>query len=248
MRHYDLADRTRNRFTGQVDIVPTDAVDVQRVGRRRQGRLRRQLLRPAGVDRSARSRSPPTSSLPNGLGAGAQLQLRALRRAAAIARRRAPAPGRRSAARLDGRLDRDACTTSRSTRRRRASGATPKRGLSYDYSHAEGELPLRRSSRRRRCRRPVQLPDVFNKLQQLHLDVRHRLSNRLAATFSYLYEPFRVYDFAFDPTRGQQHRPAELAGPGLRLSSVHRALRRVRPAVFLVVARTRRLESSGGSR
>ena len=41
---------------------------------------------------------------------------------------------------------------------------------------------------------------MFNKLQQLHLDVRHRLSNRLAATFSYLYEPFRVYDFAFDPT------------------------------------------------
>ena len=25
MRHYDLADRTRNRFTGQVDIVPSDA-------------------------------------------------------------------------------------------------------------------------------------------------------------------------------------------------------------------------------
>jgi hypothetical protein len=26
------------------------------------------------------------------------------------------------------------------------------------------------------------------------------LSNQLAATASYLYEPFRVYDFAFDPT------------------------------------------------
>src|SRR6185503_4359625 len=25
MRHYDLADRTRNRFTGQVDVVPSDA-------------------------------------------------------------------------------------------------------------------------------------------------------------------------------------------------------------------------------
>src|SRR4029450_3380990 len=25
MRHYDLADRTRNRFSGQVDIVPSDA-------------------------------------------------------------------------------------------------------------------------------------------------------------------------------------------------------------------------------
>ena len=50
-----------------------------------------------------------------------------------------------------------------------------------------------------RCR-PAQLPEVFNKLQELRADVRHRLSNRLAATFSHLYQPFRVYDFAFDPT------------------------------------------------
>jgi hypothetical protein len=70
--------------------------------------------------------------------------------------------------------------------------------VSYDFSHAEGNylytvvpggLPP-----------PSQLPNVFNKLQQLHVDVRHRLTNRLAATFSYLYEPFRVYDFAFDQT------------------------------------------------
>jgi hypothetical protein len=41
---------------------------------------------------------------------------------------------------------------------------------------------------------------VFNKLQQFRVDVRHRLSSRLAASVSYLYEPFRVYDFAFDQT------------------------------------------------
>jgi hypothetical protein len=71
--------------------------------------------------------------------------------------------------------------------------------ISYDFSHAEGSYlytvvpggPLPP---------PSQLPNVFNKLQQFHLDVRHRLSNRLAATVSYLYEPFRVYDFAFDET------------------------------------------------
>jgi hypothetical protein len=69
--------------------------------------------------------------------------------------------------------------------------------VSYDYSHAKGTYfyaivpggPLTP---------PNQLPDVFNKLQQLHIDVRHRLSNRLVANFAYLYEPFRVYDFAFD--------------------------------------------------
>jgi hypothetical protein len=32
------------------------------------------------------------------------------------------------------------------------------------------------------------------------VDVRHRLTNRLALTLSYPYEPFRVFDFAFDPT------------------------------------------------
>ena len=48
--------------------------------------------------------------------------------------------------------------------------------------------------------RPSQLPEVFNKLQQFRLDVRHRLSNRLRASVSYLYEPFDVFDFAFDPT------------------------------------------------
>jgi putative beta-barrel porin MtrB/PioB len=71
--------------------------------------------------------------------------------------------------------------------------------VSYDFSYAEGNYlytvvaggPLPS---------PSQLPNVFNKLQQLHVDVRHRLTNRLALTLSYLYEPFRVYDFAFDPT------------------------------------------------
>jgi hypothetical protein len=41
---------------------------------------------------------------------------------------------------------------------------------------------------------------VFNKLQQLHIDVRHRLTTKLAASFSYLYEPLRIFDYAFDPS------------------------------------------------
>ena len=69
--------------------------------------------------------------------------------------------------------------------------------VSYDYSHAEGSYFYGVGSA---LPAPSQLPNVFNKLQQFHLDVRHRLTNRLAATFSYLYEPFDVYDFAFDQT------------------------------------------------
>jgi len=47
---------------------------------------------------------------------------------------------------------------------------------------------------------PSQLPRTFNKLQDLRLDVRHRLNGRLAATVSYVYEPYRIFDFAFDPS------------------------------------------------
>src|SRR4029453_12049344 len=47
---------------------------------------------------------------------------------------------------------------------------------------------------------PNQLPEVFNKLQQLHLDARHRLTKNFAASFSYLYEPLRIYGYALDPS------------------------------------------------
>ena len=83
--------------------------------------------------------------------------------------------------------------------RRRAFGRNTEVRFSYDYSHAEGNF-LYAIPAGSPIPAPNQLPDVFNKLQQLHLDVRHRLSSRLAATFSYLYEPFRIYDFAFDPS------------------------------------------------
>ena len=44
------------------------------------------------------------------------------------------------------------------------------------------------------------MPETFNKLQDLRLDVRHRISRRLVATLSYVYEPSRIFDFAFDPS------------------------------------------------
>lgn len=47
---------------------------------------------------------------------------------------------------------------------------------------------------------PNEWPDVFNKLQQRQLDTRHRLSRRLAVSFSYLFEPLSLYDFSFDPS------------------------------------------------
>jgi hypothetical protein len=78
-------------------------------------------------------------------------------------------------------------------------GANTEARLSYDFSYAEGKY-LYGVTAGGPLPTPSQLPKVYNKLQQLHLDVRHRVSKRLAATLSYLYEPFRVYDFAFDPS------------------------------------------------
>ena len=49
MRHYDLADRSRTKFTGQFDFVPSEEWALSLVGRLGPGRLRRQLLRPAGI-------------------------------------------------------------------------------------------------------------------------------------------------------------------------------------------------------
>ena len=105
----------------------------------------------------------------------------------------------RSPAQLDRRLDRDSplflhlCDAA--PHRQEHRGAV----LGYDFSHANGNY-LYTIPAGSPIATPNPLPDVFNKLQQLHLDARHRLTKNLAATFSYLYEPFRVYDFAFDPS------------------------------------------------
>jgi hypothetical protein len=69
--------------------------------------------------------------------------------------------------------------------------------FSYEYAHARGNYFYEVGSA---LPPPSQLPETFNKLQDLRLDVRHRLSGRLAARFSYQYEPSRIYDFAFDPS------------------------------------------------
>ena len=78
-------------------------------------------------------------------------------------------------------------------------GRSTEMRVAYDFSYAEGSnvyaIPAGSP-----IPPPNQLPITFNKLQQLHLDVRHRLSGRLALSFSYLYEPLSIFDYAFDPS------------------------------------------------
>jgi MtrB/PioB family decaheme-associated outer membrane protein len=200
MRHYDLADRTRNRFTGQVDIVPNDVwtfsvsagfgkddFDDSYFG------LTESSFRLFSVGADYRHA--------NGFGAGASYNYE---RYAGFQRSRSASPGQTPDQVTDPNRDWTVDSTERvdyfsiyvSPPR---IGAKTEARLSYDYSYAKGSyfyavvpggpLPA-----------PNQLPDVFNKLQQLHIDVRHRLTRQLAAKVFYLYEPFRVYDFAFDQT------------------------------------------------
>ena len=71
--------------------------------------------------------------------------------------------------------------------------------LTYEYAHARASYVYGLAPNSP-LTPPSQLPEAFNKLQDLRLDVRHRLNRRLAATFSYRYEPSDVYDFALDPS------------------------------------------------
>ena len=197
LRHYDIANRTRNKFTGQVDVVPNDLWIFSAS---------------AGVgkdeyDDSYFGLQESTSKVyslsadyksPNGFGVGTAYSYE---RYEGLQRSRSSSP---DATFNDP--NRDWTTDSAERVHYFSIYASPPRigrntetRLAYDISDARGDYlytvvpggPLPP---------PSQLPEVFNKLQQFHLDVRHRLNDKLAATFSYLYEPFRVYDFAFDPT------------------------------------------------
>ena len=196
MRHYDIANRGRNRFTGQVDIIPNDAWSFSLSGGVGDDDYDDSYFGLQQADVRLFSLATDYRH-PNGFGGGASYNYE----------RYTGVHTSRSAddATKDDPL-RDWTTDSKETVHYFSLYVMPPRigqkteaRLSYDFSHAEGSyfygvqpggpLPA-----------PSQLPNVFNKLQQLNIDVRHRVTNRVAATFQYLYEPFRVFDFAFDPT------------------------------------------------
>ena len=195
MRHYDLADRTRHRWTGQVDFIPTEAwtfstsfgtghddFDDSYFG------LQKSSFLQFGLAADMR--------LPSGIGAGVSYNHE---RYDGSQRSRSASPGQENDPLRDWTVDSEEDVNYFSIYLAPPRFGRTEARVSYDYSFAEGSYlygvvaggPLTP---------PNQLPNVFNKLQQLHLDVRHALTSRLAATFAYLYEPFHVYDFAFDPS------------------------------------------------
>ena len=196
LRHYDVADRTRNRFTGQVDVVPGDALTLSTsvgVGKDHYDDSY------FGLQESTFNTFSLAADFrrPSGLGAGASYNFEHY---TGLQQSRSANPGQETDPLRDWTAD-----SSETVHYFSIYAAPPRFGqntearISYDFSHAEGSyfygIPVGSP-----LTPPSQLPNVFNKLQQLHVDVRHRLTNTLVASVSYLYEPFRVYDFAFDPT------------------------------------------------
>ena len=196
LRHYDLADRTRHRFTAQADLVPDERWTFSLSGGIGKDDFPNSGFGLQNADFHTVSTGVDYQQ-PSGLGAGITYNYE---RYAGLQRSRSASSGQETDPTRDWTAD------SRETVHYFSIFVTPPRigrnteaRLSYDYSHAVGSYlyavvpggPLPP---------PNQLPDVYNKLQQFRLDVRHRLSNRLAGKFTYLYEPFRVYDFAFDPS------------------------------------------------
>jgi hypothetical protein len=198
MRHFDLADRTRNRFAAQVDIVPSDAWMFSVSG----GLLHDDYGDTVfGLQKSNGNTFSLGADyhLPNGMGAGATYNFE---RYTGLQRSH---EGDSSDAQFNDPL-RDWTSDSTETVNYFSIYATPPRigrntevRFSYDFSHAAGNnlytIPAGSP-----IPTPNQLPEVFNKLQQLHIDARYRITKNLAGTFSYLYEPLDIYDYAFDPS------------------------------------------------
>jgi len=198
MRYFDLADRTRNRFGGQVDIVPSDVWMFSVSG----GLLHDDYSNTVfGLQKSNGSTFSLAADyhVPNGMGAGATYNFE---RYTGLQQSH---EGDSSAAQFNDPLRNWTSDATEAVHYFSIYATPPRIGrntevrLSYDFSHAAANnvytIPAGSP-----ITPPNQLPEVFNKLQQLHLDARYRITRNLAGTFSYLYEPLNIYDYAFDPT------------------------------------------------
>jgi MtrB/PioB family decaheme-associated outer membrane protein len=198
MRYYDLADRTRNQFSGQVEIVPSDVWMFTVSGGLLHDHYGNTVF---GLQQSNGNTFALSADyhLPNGFGAGATYNFE---RYTGLQQSH---EGDSSAAQFNDPL-RNWTSDSTETVNYFSIYATPPRigrntevRISYDFSHAIGDnvytIPVGSP-----ITPPNQLPEVFNKLQQLHIDARYRIKANLSANVTYLYEPLSIYDYAFDPS------------------------------------------------
>ena len=197
LRHYDIANRQRRKLSAQVELFPTEALSAtvsagfgnddyedSYFG------LQEAAFRVAGFGVDYQHST--------GIGVGGSYNYE---RYTGFHTSRSASPGEQAADPL-----RDWTTDSTESVHYFSFYIAPPRigrgteaRFSYDYSNARaryvyGLMPGSPLTP------PVQLPVAYNRLQELRGEVRHRLSRNLAATASYTYEPFKVYDFAMDPS------------------------------------------------
>jgi len=199
MRHYDVADRTRNRFSGQVDLVPNDAWLFSVSGGILHDDFDGSVF---GLQESTGNTFSVAADyhMPNGMGAGGTYNFEKYTGLQQSHEGNAPPDPQ-----FNDPL-RNWTSDAKETVHYFSIYASPPRigrntevRFSYDFADARANnfytIPAGSP-----IAAPNQLPEVFNKLQQLHVDARHRLTKSLAASFSYLYEPLKIYDYAFDPS------------------------------------------------
>ena len=154
LRHYDIANRSRNRFTGQVDVVPNDLWIFSVSAGIGQDEYDDSYFGLQESTSKVYSISADYKS-PNGFGVGTSYNYESYE---GLQRSRSASPDRKWIRSATGRRTRpSACTTSRSTRRRRGSAATPKPGSPTTSATRAGTTSTR-SCRAARCRRRRSCP------------------------------------------------------------------------------------------
>ena len=201
MRHYDIADRTRNRFVGQVDLVPTEALTFSVSGGVGSDEFDDSYFGLQDADFRNVTLSVDYMT-PNGFGVGGSYDYE---RYAGFQQSRSASPGQTPPQETDP--NRNWTTDSTETVNYFSIYLYPPRigpntevRFAYEYAHARGNFVYQVGPALATPTFPSQLPETFNKLQDLRLDVRHRINRRLAGTLSYVYEPSKIFDFAFDPS------------------------------------------------
>ena len=237
MRHYDLADRTRNRFTAQADIVPSDAWTFSVAT----GILKDDFSNSFYGLQDSTGRTFSLAAdfhRPNGLGAGGSYNYE---RYAGLQRSH---EGDSSTAQFNDPL-RDWTADSTETVHYFSIYANPPRiGREHRdprrlrLQPRRGELPLHH---------PGGQPDTAaqsaaQRVQQAAAAAHRRAAPALQPPRRVVLVPVRAAEhlrLRVRPERGQRHRAAELAGHGLRVSALHRQLGGVRHALSLVMASAR---------
>jgi MtrB/PioB family decaheme-associated outer membrane protein len=198
LRHYDVANRTRNRFVGQVDASPVEALTLSFSGGFGSDDFDDSYfgLQDAGFRNVTLSADYMT---PNGFGVGGSYDYE---RYSGLSRSRSASPGTQA-----NDPNRDWTVDSTERVHYYSIYATPPRigantevRIAYEYAKARGNHFYEVGPALATPTFPSQLPETFNKLQDFRLDVRYRFSRQLVGMLSYVYEPSRIFDFAFDPS------------------------------------------------